>query len=102
MRTREDREWIIFRHEYDPYMKIWGYLAIFPDDPANNGKVACVRFYQNGDSWWKESFGEASYSYLYKCKIIHKNDPIIPELLKVIEDYYGGSYEVVEKIIRRK
>ncbi len=44
------KEKVIFRREYDPYMKVWGYVVGFPDDEANRGKIGCLPFkiYEDG------------------------------------------------------
>lgn len=91
-------ERIIFRREYDPYMKMWKYLAVFPDDPASYGRINATPFYKNGDNWWFEPYTEVSVRYYYdSTKIIHRKDPVISDLLKVIENHYGYTHsEVVD------
>ena len=37
-------ERVILRREYNPFIKRWGYLAIFPDDEANPGCVGAISF----------------------------------------------------------
>lgn len=91
-------ERVIFREEYDPYKKQWGYLAIFPDDEANPGRVGCVGFSQGYDEWVFEPYGEADIRYVLSKKIIHKNDPRIPDLLDALESYYDTQFRVVEKM----
>ena len=90
---------VIFRKEYDPYSKIWGYLAIFPEDEANRGRVGAVPFHKGyNDKWTFEPYTEIDISYMLRKKIVHKNDPVVPELLAAIESMYGGKYRVVEKL----
>ena len=97
------KERIIFRHEYDPYMKIWKYLCVFPDAVENwRGDVGCVSIWKADDGhWWHESYGGVSREYCYKCKIIHKNSPDAAKALEGIKAIYGGEYTVVEKMGRR-
>lgn len=98
---KDDRERVIFRIEYDPYMNKNKYLAIFPDDVANYGRCVVVPLYQNGysDAWWRENATEADWSYIYSKKIVHKNDSIIPELVEALKKFYGGEYRVMEKVM---
>ena len=95
-----EKERVIFRREYDPYMKMWGYIAGFPDDPANLGRMVVLPFQilENGDYLY-ECFDEATIDYFLSKKIIHKNDPIVPELLKALEKRidYETEFKVVEK-----
>lgn len=102
---KDERERVIFRREYDPYMEMWKYLCIFPDDPANPGMVSCLSMYKEvhygTNKWIYEPLSEANIFYIYKQKIVHKNDPIIPELVQVLKDIYGGEYRVMEKVVRK-
>ena len=98
-------ERVIFRKEFDPYRKEWGYLAAFPDDPANLGRIEGVSFHFDGnDTAWFEPFGEMSLDYFYHRPIIHKTDQIIPKLIEALNIHYGyedGELKVVERITRR-
>ena len=108
----DKKEKVIFRREYNPYQKVWNYLACFPDDEkeTNWSYIGCIPFYledeNNPDTWVREPYSSMSYSYYYGTKIIHKNDPIIPTLVATLNsmelqdgtDYDG--WKVVEKIIR--
>lgn len=107
-----EKERVIFRREYDPYKKEWGYIAGFPDDPANLGRIGTLSFkvyeeYPRGigvfGRYMFDCYGEASLDYFLSKKIIHKNDPIVPELLKALEEYTDGKeeFKVCEKIMRR-
>lgn len=94
-------EKVIFRREYNKYTKEWGYLAIFPDDPANPGRYSAVPFKEDGYGKWSfEPVCEIDYNYMLSQKIIHKKDGIIPILVKALENRYGGKYEAYEKIMR--
>lgn len=98
-------ERVIFRKEFDPYRKEWGYLAAFPDDPANLGRIEGVSFYfDSNDTAWFYPFGEMSLDYFYHRPIIHKTDQIIPKLIEALNIHYGyedGELKVVERITRR-
>lgn len=95
------KEKVIFRREYDPYMEMEKYLAIFPDDPASPGRVVCVPIYQTAYQWYKDCVDEADLSYIYKCKIVHKREDITSYLVDALKEFYGGEYEVCEKIMRK-
>lgn len=101
-RLVDNSEKVIFREEYDPYTKSWGYLAIFPEDEANLGRVACIPFHKDRfNSWVFEPYTEADINYVLSKKIIHKNDPRIPDLVDALENQYDTNVTVVEKIQRR-
>ena len=91
---------VIFREEYDKYTDEWGYLAIFPDDDANRGRVAVIPFKIRGNRPWFEPYCEADINYVLGKKIIHKNDERISELVEAIEKRIGDTVQVVEKMIR--
>ena len=97
------KEKVIFRREYDPYRKEWSFLAIFPETEANPGNVAFLPFWFIEHMNYSETvygvFDEMDIWYMYKCKIVHKNDEIIPRLLSAIESYYDQQFQVVEKIM---
>ena len=98
-----ETERVIFRHEYDPYKKQWGYLALFPDDEARPGYIEGVGFYKGlMNIWYFEPFSEISLDYMYSKQIIHKDHPIIPVLVDVIEERYQIKVKVIERITRRK
>jgi hypothetical protein len=77
-------------------------MCIFPDDPANLGRVAYVDIWKNGDKWYHDCYDEADYSMVIKQKIIHKKDPIVNELVEVLKGFYRGEYKVVEKMTREE
>lgn len=92
-------EKVIFREDYDEYRDIHGYLALFPDDAANFGRIAGVFFWINdyGDVYF-ESFEEYDRSYVLSKKIIHKWDPRIPMLVDILSKQCECSFVVVEKM----
>ena len=91
---------VIFREEYDKYTDEWGYLAIFPDDEANRGRVVVIPFKIRDNRPWFEPYCEADINYVLSKKIIHKNDERVPELVEAIEKRIGDTVQVVEKIMR--
>lgn len=104
---KDNREKVIFRREYEPYMKQWQYLACFPDDPAEypGAYINGIPFYFTSENHWiREPYTGMSYGYYMKTKIIHKNDPIIPMLLKALESMGiqddNAGFKVVEKKMR--
>ena len=96
-------ERVIFREEKNPYSpNIPHYLAVFPDDPAKPGYVACVPFYFNYDMVWFEPYCEIDRGYYLSTKIIHKNDESAEKLLQAITNYYSrevpAKFRMVEKM----
>ncbi len=102
---KEKAEKVIFRREYDQYRKAWSYLAVFPEDPANPGNICAVPFHfvkELNDTMTAifEPFCEVCWDYYYRCtKIIHKTDPVIPDLLSAISRRYNTAFRVCEKIM---
>ena len=120
----EQAERVIFRKEKNPYAQSikcanrkrlepneetlatpeYIYLAIFPDDPANPGKVAYVPFFFDGHGTaWFESYGEADWFYVVeKTRIIHKSNPLAEKLLQAVTEYYStevpAKFRIVEKL----
>lgn len=93
-------ERIIFRKEKNPYTNEPSYLAVFPDDETNPGRVECLPFCirDNGTAVF-EPLCEADLWYYYKTKIVHKNDPLADKLLKTVSEYYEGlQFRIVEKL----
>lgn len=91
-------ERVIFRREYDPYMKEWGFLAAFPDDDAGRGLIAAVPFKIKEGKAVFENYGEIALPYYYSKKIVHRKDPMMGKLRKAVEDYYGTKFRVCEKV----
>ena len=95
-----NKEKVIIRREYDPYMKLWKYLCIFPESYEGNGTYGCVSLWKNEyGQWVHEPYTSGAVSYFYKCKLIHKNNPEIEEVLKGLKFFYDEEYQVVEKIM---
>lgn len=95
-----DKEKVIFRREYDPYRKEWTFLAVFPEEEANRGRIAAVPFWFDGHNIaWFEPFCEVDRMYyLNRTRIIHKKEAIVEKLLSAIENRYDQQFRVVEKI----
>lgn len=91
-------ERVIFRREYDPYMKEWGFLAAFPDDDAGRGLIAAVPFKIREGKAVFENYGEISLDYYYHKKLIKRKDPAMGTLRKALEDRYNTKFRVCEKI----
>lgn len=98
--SKDQRERVIFRRDYDPYMGIEKFLACFPDDEANLGNIAYVPIYINGDTMCHDPYSEMPFDYYYRHKIVHKNESVVEDLVKILQFFYGGEYKVVEKIGR--
>lgn len=91
-------ERVIFRTEYDPYMKMEKYLAVFPDDQAFPGRIAYVPLYFTEHGTTFECYDEMSLDYYYgETKIVHKNNEIVKRLLNALRDFYGDEFRAVEK-----
>ena len=101
-------ERVIFREEKNPYLPgIACYLASFPDDPANPGRIGSVAFHFVNDPHYGtdetaifEPYSEVDYGYYYKTRIIHKRNEIAKKLLNAVECYYKRPFQIVEKIMR--
>lgn len=93
-------EKVIFREEFNPYTETDGFLAIFPNDEANLGRVGTIGFYFIDKRPVFEPYGEADINYVLGKKIIHKNDDRIPMLVEAIENHIGDKVQVVEKMMR--
>ena len=78
----------------------YNYLALFPDDPAQPGRVECVPFFfDNHGTAFFEPCSEADIGYIHrKTRIIHKKDPVAETLLKAISNYYGMPFRIAEKM----
>ena len=98
-----ETEKVIFRSFKDPYDGYDKYMAIFPEDAANLGNVAYVDIWKdNNNTWWHDCYGEIDRIVARKYQIVHKTDPICPELIDTLKKFYGGNFKVVEKITERK
>lgn len=102
----EQAERVIFREYKDPYMPgVPHYLAVFPDDKANPGRICCTPFYfgkrydfLEGELAIFEPVCECDYGYYYSTKIIHRKDPRAEKLLKTVSEYYKAPFRIVEKL----
>ena len=99
-----EKEKVIFRREYNPYTKEHGFLAVFPETVDRLRRVTVLPFCFRKDFTGKEypvfeCHNDADIDYLYKRKIVHKNDKIIPVLLSAIEKFYGQQFCVAERIM---
>ena len=96
------KEKVIFRREYDPYQKRWGYIAGFPDDEANRGRIGCIPFkiYEDGESVF-EPYTEADKNYFLAKQLVHKGTDEAEKCLKALKDMYDDEdFVVVEKIMK--
>lgn len=80
-----------------------GYLAVFPDDPANAGNIACVPFYFVNDVAFFEPYTEvSSLYYYYQTRIVHEDTLLAGKLLQTIKKYYDNAeFEVRERMNRK-
>lgn len=97
----KEKEKVIFRKCKDRYAGDY-YMAIFPDEEVLPGRVCIVDMWKNGDGWTHDSFAEINKSVIWgsETKIVHKNDPIVAELVNALKQFYGGEYQVCEKIVK--
>ena len=95
-------ERVIFRKEKNPYTKETDYLALFPDDEANPGRVECLPFSFDGyGTAWFELYCEADWRYILgKTRIVHKRDAIAETLLKTVSAYCESELKLMEKNMR--
>lgn len=91
-------ERVIFRREYDPYTKEWGFLAAFPDDDAGHGLIAAVPFKIREGKPVFENYGEIALPYYYKKKLVRRNTPDANLCRAAVEGYYNTRFRVCEKI----
>lgn len=100
------KEKVIFRREYDPYMKVWGYVAGFPNQEANRGRIAIVSFKLDEDGKAYSYYAdEADKFYFTKLKLVHKGTDEAEKCLDALkkmypEDEYECEYFVAEKIVK--
>lgn len=104
VKTKKER--VIFRRDKQREKGAWCFLAAFPDDDANPGRVACLPFhvpYKSGAPVF-EPFCEVDLSYYYSTKLVHKDESVAETCKEVVENYYATEFEVVEKLTsgRRK
>ena len=93
-------ERVVFRIEKNQYDNAREhYLAVFPDDPANPGRYACVPFFFNGGRAVFEPYCECDRRYYLKTKRVPKNTPVAERCLMAVEDYYNAEFKLCEKIM---
>ena len=97
---------VIFRRKFDKENGWDEYYAVFPDDPANPGRVAYVpfRFTDYGIVFWG-CYDELSLDYYYTTKLVEQAIEV-DKCLKALEVHYpevvnSCGFKVVKKIIRR-
>ena len=97
------KEKVIFRREYDHYLKKWGYLAGFPNDEANRGRIAVVDFKILDDGTViRGCFDEADINYFTKLKLVHKETEEAEECMKALKSFLPEeNFMVGEKITRK-
>ena len=94
---------VIFRTEYNPYIKTTAYIAVFPDDEANAGHYGAVSFHFDGKKAVFEPYGEISHDYyLKKTATVHRSSAVIPSLLNAIQERYDMPFRVMDKVLRAK
>ena len=95
-------ERVIFRKEKNPFDRTTPhYLAVFPDDKANPGHVACLPFHFDGHGQSVfEPYCEADMDYYYRTNLVHRFDEETPKLLGAIQDYYHTPFRIMQKLPR--
>lgn len=93
-------EKVIIRCEWNPHLKLHSFLACFPDDPANPGRICCFPLYFSGDRAVFEPCTEVSLDYYYRrTRIVHRGNPYADLVRSAIEKYCDTEFRVVEKIM---
>ena len=94
------KEKVIFRREYDQYLKKWGYLAGFPNDEANRGRISVLPFKILDDGTViRGSNDEADKFYFTKLKLVHKGTEEAEQCMKALKSIFPNEEFVVgEKI----
>ena len=92
-------EKVVFRVERNPYTKRNNFLAVFPDDSANPGRLGYVAFEFNGYNVLFEPYGEIATNYYYaNTKRVRKNSPEADRCKRAIERYYNCQFRVMVKL----
>ena len=95
-------EKVILRREFNCYTKQWGYLACFPDDEANPGRIGAIAFhFDQYNQAVFEPYCEIDLRYMYAKKIIHKDEPDVEKCIKALSDMYHTDFRVCEKITKK-
>lgn len=99
-------ERVIIRREFDPYMRVWGYLAFYPDSKANPGCIQCQRVYKvssdcNGNdfrNWRVGCLDEVSLDYFYKRKIVKARSSYANKVIAILKrKYWDSDFKAYEK-----
>lgn len=101
-------EKMIVRREYDPYRKEWGFLAVYPKDPACPGRLAALPLYftKDGGAIF-EPHCEIDYGYYYgKTKLVKAKSEDAIRVREAVERYYNSNpnnepchFRLMEKIM---
>lgn len=92
-------ERVIFRKEFNPCTKEWGFLAAFPDDESARGRIAVTPFTLNDDGTATfEPYTEIPMDYYYRNKLVRRRDPKSAVLSNIVNKYYNTKFRVCEKI----
>jgi len=93
-------EKLVLRTEYDPYMAMEKYIAIFPGDSARPGYLAFVSFYFDRENRAIfEPYGELSFEYYYNStKQVRKNTEDARRCCAALENYYNTTFKLYEKV----
>ena len=93
---------VIFRTEHDKYAGTENFLAVFPNTPANPGRLAYIAFrlFEDGEAVF-EPPGEMDLGYYYgKTRIVRKDTETALRCLDAIKARYAGDYRVMEKMTK--
>lgn len=92
-------ERVIFRREYNPYTKEWGFLAAFPDDECNRGMISGISFKFGADGKPVfEPYTDYALPYYYGRKLVRRNTPDAARCRAAVEGLYNTTFRVCEKI----
>ena len=92
-------ERVIFREEKNPYAPNGkSFLAVFPDEEANPGRINCLPFYCENEITYYAPYCECSCEYYYSTRIVHKGTEEAARCLQAIERYFDGKFTVCEKL----
>lgn len=101
-----DKLRVIIRTEKNYDSDGFHWIAVFPDDKANPGRVSFLPFdVKNGKVCWIEPFGEMALSYYYDCTKYVK--PIVLDgygVREALQKWYDDDpyTEPVELVFRSK
>ena len=97
-------ERVLFRYMNDPYLKVVRWVAVFPDDPANPGRLSFISGYYDGhDKPIFDPFDEMDLAYYYKhTKPVSRDMHVVPILIADIEAYCNTKVNMMERMNSRK